>query len=81
IQKGDVDLSFTGDQILIKGTVPSLRDRLKLVRSDRQVGEFERSIELPEPPDQSNIQAKFNNGLLEVKVGRSRSNYTPIQIK
>ncbi|TGB01984.1 Hsp20/alpha crystallin family protein [Halobacillus salinus] len=81
VQKGDVDLSFTGDQLLVRGTIPSLRNQLELVHSNRHVGEFERTIHLPDSPDQSDIEAQFNNGLLQVRIRRSRSNFTPIQIK
>ncbi|UOQ44040.1 Hsp20/alpha crystallin family protein [Halobacillus salinarum] len=81
IQKGDVELAFAGEQILVKGNAKPIKPEMTVIQSERYVGEFERIITLPEPVNESDIQAEFKNGLLEVKMGRFRRNHKPIQIK
>ncbi|MFQ3544196.1 Hsp20/alpha crystallin family protein [Halobacillus rhizosphaerae] len=81
IQKGDVELAFAGEQIMVKGKSKSMKQEFTLIQSDRYIGEFERIIHLPEPVNEGEIHAEFKNGLLEVKLGRKRKDHKNIPIK
>ncbi|KXN74038.1 HSP20-like chaperone [Conidiobolus coronatus NRRL 28638] len=72
----DVILDINGDVLQISGE--SKRDNQyeenQVKISERSFGKFTRSIQLKKDSDCDNINAKFNNGILEVTVPRKSTN-------
>ena len=68
--KEDVFLSVSGNKLTVRGIIKSPIVNGELVQSERKYGEFQRTIELPEPTDSQHIQARFDNGLLIITYGR-----------
>ncbi len=66
----DVKVEVTGDTLTIHGERKSEHeDRSgRTYRSERQYGEFYRSILLPEGANADQVKAQFNNGVLEISV-------------
>ncbi|MGG5254067.1 Hsp20/alpha crystallin family protein [Neobacillus sp. SM06] len=71
-KKQNLNVSISGTNLLLKGTFPSLIP-VKPIHQERQSGDFERIVELPEPASSSDIRAKFENGLLMVWYKRKRA--------
>ncbi len=69
-QKEDVFLSVSGNKLTVRGIIKAPILNGELVQSERKYGEFQRTIELPEPTDSQHIQARFDNGLLVITYGR-----------
>ncbi len=75
VKEEDLTLSLEDNILSIKGV------REKQVSEDKEnyryfehsYGEFFRSIELPQSIDSDNIKARYNNGVLEIKVPRIKS--------
>ncbi|XJZ25735.1 Hsp20/alpha crystallin family protein [Bacillota bacterium Lsc_1132] len=70
-KKENLHVSVSGTKLLLKGTFPSLIP-VKPIHQERQSGDFQRIIELPEPASSNEIRAKFENGLLMVWYKRKR---------
>lgn len=68
--KEDVFLSVSGNKLIVRGIIKSPILNGEVVQSERKYGEFQRTIELPEPTDSKHIQARFDNGLLIITYGR-----------
>ena len=68
----DIEITVDSDTLTISGNRSSeeLPDDAKLVRRERRLGEFSRSIELPFHADADNISAQFTNGVLEINIPR-----------
>ena len=68
----DIEITVDLDTLTISGNRSSeeLPDDTKLLRRERRLGEFSRSIELPFHIDADNISAHFNNGVLEITIPR-----------
>lgn len=63
-----LELRIDGQQLLIKGTIPSRYDQLKVAVSERPKGEFERSIPLGAWVTRRNGSARYRRGVLEVRL-------------
>jgi len=69
--KEDVKISLTEDRILtIKGEKKkeSVEENKNFIRTERMYGSFARSFVLPENIDIEKVDAKFNDGLLELVI-------------
>ncbi|ODV88265.1 hypothetical protein CANARDRAFT_26423 [[Candida] arabinofermentans NRRL YB-2248] len=87
VSKEFVDISYhpTSNEIVVKGEVQNkyLSDDITvdntqfLKVSEQRFGSFERIVKLPAfpPVDEDSIQAKFNNGLLEIKVAKVKEDH------
>jgi HSP20 family protein len=66
----DVEVSLTGDQLTIKGQRKAEKETKENSYFVRELayGGFERTFTLPENVDAGKVQAKFANGMLEVKI-------------
>jgi HSP20 family protein len=66
----DVNVEIVGDELVISGERKQERQETKGGRfySERRYGSFERRIVLPEGLDPESVEAKFDNGVLEVSV-------------
>jgi len=71
IPKDNVKISVNDDMLLtIKGTKDKgeLKEEQSYVRAERAYGEFSRSFVLPENIGLENINAKYENGVLELTL-------------
>ncbi len=71
IPKDNVKISVNDDMLLtVKGTKQKeeLKEEQSYVRAERAYGEFSRSFVLPENIDVDNINAKYDNGVLELTL-------------
>ncbi len=66
----DIDVSVVGDTLTIKGekkTESEVKDK-DYYRSERSYGSFMRSISLPATVNADKIEAKYEDGVLEVSL-------------
>ena len=70
IKKEDVKVNVDEDNVLvIKGEKkPVERENATIHRSETSYGEFERRFILPDDLDKEKIEAKYENGLLEITI-------------
>jgi HSP20 family protein len=70
LDKENVNVEIDGDQLVISGerTESEEQRRGGRVYSERCYGAFERRITLPEGCDLEDVQASFENGVLEVSI-------------
>lgn len=66
VQKEDVKLSIQSDRLMIRCIINYPYYGLKNIQTERKYGNFERIVKLPELPMDFKINAKFQNGLLEI---------------
>jgi len=78
--KEDIQLSVSGIKVLIKGSKKDLMNG-ELVQKERNSGDFQRIIQLPEPTLPNQVHAKFINGLLIVSYKRQFSNEEQVPIE
>ena len=73
IKRGDLDISITGDTLVIRGTKKSAVDEEKVnfLRRERGFGDFSRTIILPDKVDPDRIEAKLDAGILTVTLTKS----------
>ena len=73
LKKDDVQVDMTEDAITIHGERHEEHEHEKggYYRSERQYGEFYRSIPLPEGVISESAQASFSNGVLEISMQAS----------
>jgi len=66
----EVKVEVTGDELVIQGERKLEREEKKdgVYRSEIQYGRFYRAVPLPEGADTEHASARFENGVLEVKV-------------
>ncbi|HKE82306.1 MAG TPA: Hsp20/alpha crystallin family protein [Vicinamibacterales bacterium] len=70
LKKDDVNVELTDDAITIRGErrEEKQEEREGFWRSEREYGQFHRSIPLPEGVIAESAEATFNNGVLEVSM-------------
>lgn len=70
VDQKDVEVTLEGGMLTIRGEKRSEKKEEEKGRthSERFFGSFARSISVPEGVDQSKIDAKFKDGVLEVRV-------------
>ena len=80
VDPGTVDVSFEQNLLTIRGSKPRTRDfagadfdiakegELRVYAAERLVGNFERSVRLPEFVDGEKIRAEYNHGVLLLTV-------------
>ncbi|MCK6485513.1 MAG: Hsp20/alpha crystallin family protein [Phycisphaerae bacterium] len=67
----DLEVAVLDRTATVSGVKPSPRkpgEGTKCLRSERRFGKFKRTIELPEPVDETRVHAAFANGLLTVSL-------------
>lgn len=82
VAKEDVDLSITGETLVVKGVkkAPPDDDSRSYTRRERPCGEFSRTIVLPDKVDGDRIDANMDAGILTVRLPKSEA-ARPKQIK
>jgi HSP20 family protein len=70
IQPDDVKVEVTDDALIVQGERKSEHDENKggVHRTEHHYGQFYRSVQLPEGVNAEQVQANFDNGVLEVKI-------------
>ncbi len=70
VMKEDIDISIDNDILKLKGEKKSMEESVEseCYCSERSYGHFLRTIHLPSGVDSEKIDAKYNNGVLEVTL-------------
>jgi HSP20 family protein len=79
VKKDDIHVTVDGNRVSISAEVKQekeIKEGEKLLRSERSYGMTSRSFNLADEVDQNKVQAKYNNGILELtlpkKAGSAR---------
>lgn len=80
VAREDLDVSLTGDTLTVRGvrkpSADASEDEGEQVRYDireRGMGEFNRTIVLPDNVNPDNVQADLNAGILTIRLPKSES--------
>lgn len=75
LSEEDLDVSVTGETLVIKGTKkPGTDDEnVRYHRRERGSGEFTRTIVLPDKVDADNVEASLEAGILEIRLPKSEA--------
>ena len=76
VKREDIDLSITGETLVVKGEKKPLSEpseEIRFQRSERGSGEFSRTIVLPEKIDPERISASLVDGILTVRLPKSEA--------
>jgi HSP20 family protein len=71
VKKDDIHVTIDGKRVSISAEVKQekeVKEGEKLIRCERSYGMTSRSFNLAEEVDQSKVQAKYNNGILELTL-------------
>lgn len=71
----DIDLAVREDTLTIQGErkLPAAHNEVAWHRRERGYGTFSRTVELPFRVDPDRVEARFQNGLLEVELQRPKA--------
>jgi len=73
VKKEDVKILFENGLLTLSGEKKNdfeTNEGIKVLRNERLFGEFERKFKLSEDIDPDKITAKFENGLLNISIGK-----------
>ena len=75
LSSDDVELTVAEDTLTIRGARESAANDNEVAwhRRERALGTFSRTVELPFRVDKDAVQARFQNGVLEVEMQRPKS--------
>ena len=75
VKRQDVDLSITGETLIIKGTKhpPADEEKVHYQRRERGSGEFSRTLVLPDQIDPERVEATLTDGILTIRLPKSRA--------
>ena len=74
VKKEDLELDVKGNQLHLKGKkAATAEDKEKVLHSERAKQGFDQTYKLPFTVDPEKIEAKYENGVLEVKLQRAES--------
>jgi len=75
VPREDVDLSITGETLVIKGAKkpPPGEEKLRYQRRERGSGQFSRTIVLPEKVDADSVAASMRDGILSIRLPKSEA--------
>ncbi len=71
VKKEDINVTINGNQVAITAEVKREREDKqgeKLLRSERYYGKVYRAFSLAQDVDEASAQAKYNDGLLELRL-------------
>jgi len=78
IAKEDIEINVHRGVLTVKGTRSASNDE-HITHRERDSGTFSRQFNLPELADEESVSAKVTNGVLEIKIPKSRK-AEPIKI-
>ena len=72
LNKQNVNLEVKDNRLTISGEkkIETTNENKKIYRQERKYGAFTSSVILPEDADTKNIYAKYDNGVLEIRIPR-----------
>lgn len=72
VDPADIDISVKDNMLTITGErkAPQVPEGARWHRNERGYGKFSRTIQLPYPASNDNIEARMTNGVLRIVVGR-----------
>jgi HSP20 family protein len=71
VTQNDVTLNLQDDVLTLEGARrPAEEQGVNWQRRERTYGSFSRAVQLPFRVDPDKVQARFNNGLLEIELQR-----------
>ena len=75
VKRDDIDLSITGETLVIKGTKHPSADEesIRYQRCERGSGDFSRTIVLPDKVNADGISARLSAGILTVRLPKSET--------
>lgn len=69
-----LDISVSGNTVVLKGERPApVEEEGRVHRRERGCGKFERALELPFRVDAEKVEARCENGVLELRLPRAES--------
>ena len=72
VEEKDIDVTLSNDVLIIRGEKRSERDEADKNKNwhlvERRYGLFSRSVTLPYQPDSDKVEAKFEKGVLRVRL-------------
>ncbi len=71
VKKEDIQISIDGNQVTVSAEVKrekDVKDGERILRSERYYGSAHRSFTLPTEVDEATSQAKYDKGVLELKL-------------
>jgi HSP20 family protein len=68
VRPEDVDLRFEQGELTLVGKVHPRTTPGRLIFGEYEVGDFQRSFQVPESIDASRIDAEFKNGVLTIRL-------------
>jgi HSP20 family protein len=71
VKKEDINVSIDGAQVTLSGEVKrekDVKEGARLIHTERVYGKVERSFTLPLELDEAKAEAKFTDGVLELKL-------------
>jgi HSP20 family protein len=73
MRKEDIDITFENGALFVKGErkEPVTDDKYSLVREERNIGTFSRTVEIPTDIDVKNINASMENGILSITMPKA----------
>jgi HSP20 family protein len=76
----DVEITFEGDELLIRGKLPAAPEGADFIKSELYHGTFVRRLNFNVAVDAERIEAHFTNGLLTLTIPKAEA-IKPKQIK
>jgi len=73
VTKDDIQVAVEGNQVTISAEVKRVnepKDGERVLRTERYYGSVYRSFTLPSELDEANSEAKYENGVLELKLAK-----------
>ncbi len=80
IEPEDVEITFEGDELLIRGKLPAAPENAEFIKRELYHGAFARRLSFNVPVDADKIEAHFRNGLLSLTIPKAEA-VKPKQIK
>jgi HSP20 family protein len=83
VEPDEVDITVQNNILTISGRITEEREEERegyLIR-ERRAGFFRRSLQLPQGVDESNISARFDNGVLEVVIEGAAAQAEPRHVQ
>ncbi len=77
VRKEDIQLTIEGAQVNLAAEVKREREvsqEERLLHAERQIGRYARSFTLPQEIDQSGVEAKFRDGVLDLVLPKRAEN-------
>lgn len=82
VKREDIDIQLDAGDLMVTGEIKEPQREGTVRRRERPFGRFEHIISLPREINPDNLEAKLNNGVLTVRVGKAKvSSRRRIEVK